>query len=125
MTKICNKCKIEKPLSEFYKHSKTKDKVDYRCKICTNKCRADNWLKSEYGLTREQYNNILFHQYYCCAICGCVLDMSEATKSCVDHNHKTGEVRGILCWKCNVGIGHLKEDIKILKGAIKYLTPFF
>lgn len=43
---------------------------------------------------------------------------------CVDHNHKTGEIRGLLCGLCNSGIGHFKDKIKLLKKAIKYLENY-
>ena len=71
-------------------------------------------LKKRYGLTLEQYNNMLLKQKYRCAIC------KERTKLHIDHDHKTRKVRGLLCFRCNVGIGHLKNLI-VLKAAIQYL----
>jgi hypothetical protein len=49
----------------------------------------------------------------------CFIDIK--TKSYVDHNHKTGKIRGLLCNGCNAGIGMLKEDINVLNRAIEYL----
>ena len=73
--------------------------------------------KNEYGITMSDYNNLFEKQSGCCAICH---KFYEAL--CVDHNHMTGKVRGLLCRKCNVGIGVLNDDIKILTDAVKYLS---
>lgn len=77
-------------------------------------------LKSKYNLSIEEYHNILQSQDNKCAICGC--DISNRNNNPhIDHNHKNGKVRGILCGNCNMGIGHLKDNVLILKNAIKYL----
>jgi hypothetical protein len=67
---------------------------------------------------------MLLKQNDCCAICK--RHKSEVTVKrknhlCVDHNHSTGKIRGLLCDKCNRGIGLLCDDIDILKNAIEYL----
>ncbi len=83
-------------------------------------------LKTKYGITLEQYNEIFKKQDGLCAICG----QSETTidtryntprSLAVDHCHKTGIVRGLLCNSCNPMIGNSKDDIEILTNAIKYL----
>jgi hypothetical protein len=80
-------------------------------------------LHYRYGLTLEQYDNLLCEQGGCCAICK--LDPETATPGLpvlhVDHNHKTGEVRGLLCGKCNMAIGLLMEDQDNLANASRYL----
>lgn len=59
----------------------------------------------------------------CCAICG--THQSELiNKLCIDHNHITGAVRGLLCSKCNSALGYVNEDIKILKSVIEYLLDY-
>lgn len=84
------------------------------------------FLKSKYNLTLEQYYTILEEQNHCCKICGEEETRKNKTTGvcllCVDHNHKTGEVRGLLCNKCNTGLGYFKEDINILYTAIEYLS---
>ncbi len=70
----------------------------------------------KYGLTAEDFFAILEGQGGLCAICGDVLD-----KPYIDHDHDTGEVRGLLCLKCNAGIGMLNDDPEILKSAREYL----
>jgi hypothetical protein len=74
-------------------------------------------LKHKYNITVDQYETLKQKQDNRCAICGIEL----TGLSHIDHCHKTGKVRGILCFGCNIGIGHLKDDIKLLKSAIKYL----
>ena len=69
-----------------------------------------------YGITLDVKNKIIKSQNNKCAICNNKLDKPK-----VDHCHKTGKVRGILCHGCNIGIGGLKDSIKNLKNAIKYL----
>lgn len=77
-------------------------------------------LKSRYGSTLEEYNRIREKQNNCCAICG--IHESELTrKLCVDHDHKTGKIRGLLCGRCNVGLGHAKDDIDVLQKMREYL----
>ena len=60
-----------------------------------------------------------------CAICNKKNKMKKSKKDAyqlsVDHNHDTGEIRGLLCMNCNFGIGNFKDSIEILKEAIKYL----
>jgi len=77
-----------------------------------------NQIKHLYGLTLEDVDNILIQQNHMCPICGILL---AETRRCIDHNHYNNTVRGILCHSCNVGLGHLKENIEILKKAIEYL----
>lgn len=76
-----------------------------------------NDFKKRYGLDKEGYENLLGKQGGKCAICG-----HSPERFHVDHNHASGEVRALLCGQCNMAIGLLKEDINILKSAIKYLS---
>jgi hypothetical protein len=76
-------------------------------------------LKRRYNVTPEQYNKTFSKQEGKCAICYNEFKSTQNTH--VDHNHITGNFRGLLCRSCNQGIGYLKDDIKILKSAIKYL----
>jgi hypothetical protein len=72
-------------------------------------------LRQRYGITPEQYDDMLKSQDFKCAICG-----SEA-ELCVDHCHTTGSVRGLLCHLCNVSLGGFKDNIASLAKAIEYL----
>lgn len=70
----------------------------------------------KYKLTLEEYQRMFTEQKERCAICG-IKDFSPK----IDHNHKTGRVRGILCFNCNCALGAFKDDIVVLKSAIAYL----
>ena len=75
-------------------------------------------LKRRYGITLEQYEAMLESQNGKCAICkgDCLTGRNLA----VDHDHETGKVRGLLCSKCNQGLGQL-NNIELLQRAIDYL----
>lgn len=73
-----------------------------------------------YGITVEQYDEMLAKQGGCCAICG-DLPGSTKRKFHVDHDHQTGRVRGILCMRCNLVLGYAKETPAVLSAAILYL----
>ena len=82
--------------------------------------KKNSYLKSEYGITLDDYNKMFADQAGCCAICN--THASHLTKPlCVDHCHTTGKVRGLLCGECNLAIGKLKDNVQNLKNAIKYL----
>ena len=133
---MCIKCKEVKGLNEFYKN---KNSTTGMCKTCTKENNSDYrknpvikereqkrvkenmWKK--YGIKNmsyERYEEILLQQNNCCKICG--IHKSKIKRSlAVDHDHTTGEVRGLLCDKCNNLLGKVKENIFILESAIEYL----
>lgn len=83
--------------------------------------RAKN-LKREYGISLDDYNRILLRQNGVCANSACSAKRSKnGHRLCVDHDHETGEVRGLLCFSCNVSLGHMRDDIGRLAGLISYL----
>lgn len=105
-----------------------------RGKFCSNECykeyRAKNkkdekelnriyQKKTKYGIVKEEYDKLFVSQNNRCLICG--VEFDSKTKGVVDHNHKTGLVRGILCNKCNTLLGMANENIEVLENAIKYL----
>lgn len=82
-------------------------------------------LKKKYGMTLEQYDDILRFQGGKCAICLSDSSQSKLSKNMfVDHCHKTNTVRGLLCKKCNIALGEMKDDIEILERAIIYLKRY-
>jgi len=93
---------------EWNKRNPEKTRLAYR------KC----MLKRRYGITLEQYEAMLESQNGKCAICkgDCLTGRNLA----VDHDHETGKVRGLLCSKCNQGLGQL-NNIELLQRAIDYL----
>lgn len=80
-------------------------------------------LKAKYNITLEQYDKILSLQQNKCKICGSEKSNHKGSKLLfVDHNHTTGEIRGLLCHNCNAAIGLFKENIEVIKKAIEYLS---
>lgn len=77
-------------------------------------------LKEYYGMSIDDYNLILKKQKYKCAICG-KHESEQVKRLSVDHNHKCGSIRGLLCDACNRGLGFFRDNHKILSKAIKYL----
>lgn len=75
-------------------------------------------IKREYGLTLDEYDQILSLQHNKCAICPRICENREFG---VDHCHKTGKVRGLLCKNCNTGIGMLSDNIDKIKSSLVYL----
>ncbi len=109
-----NKDKINRYARGYYK--KTNER---RCEQNRN-----TRLKREFGLDHEKYNKILLSQNGVCAICHCKETSTykgKIKRLAVDHCHKTGKVRGLLCQGCNQAIGHAKDSIEILTNAVLYL----
>lgn len=83
-----------------------------------------NRLKYKYGISEEDYQRMLLDQGGVCAVCGKGEARVFNGKLCplsVDHCHRSGKVRGLLCSHCNVGIGNLKDDPDLLRKAAQYL----
>jgi hypothetical protein len=139
--KMCTVCKVAKPFEDFYDGYKAKKQRDItnkkyphsRCKDCDHarvkvyhknnrakvtKQQLISHRRREYGLTEEEYNNMVLSQNNMCAICN---KPSDRTLH-IDHDHVTGKVRGLLCFNCNLGIGLLQEDLVVLNRAIEYLS---
>ena len=123
--KKCSKCKMKKPYSLFKKRGGKESGYRSHCTVCLNdKASLDmhrRALKNKYGITEEDYDNFYVEQNGCCAICNKHQSKINRRLS-VDHNHKTGKVRGLLCDNCNCGIGNLKDKVSNLESAIIYLT---
>ncbi|MFD9949827.1 endonuclease VII domain-containing protein [Nonomuraea sp. NPDC059023] len=75
-----------------------------------------------YGITTEEFDEIFTAQSGKCAICGTTEWPGKHNRPHVDHCHKTGNVRGILCTNCNQGLGRFRDRVEILEAAIAYLT---
>lgn len=74
----------------------------------------------KYGITKEQYDNLLRRQNYKCAVCA--TDSPDGAGDWhIDHCHNTGAVRGLLCSKCNVGLGMFNDDPEALRLAASYI----
>lgn len=100
----CGTHQKEEPISDFTENSQI-------CKLA----RYQLHVKRKYGLTPEEYDDMLVKQNGLCAIC------QKREPKYVDHCHDTGVVRGILCPGCNTAIGQFEDDIDIINRAIDYL----
>ena len=150
--KKCSKCNKKYPaiLEYFYRDKSTKSGLMCYCKQCCKKYangyNKDSNVKKHkrdydkkyrqvvrlhlrvYGLTLAEYDQMFEVQDGICAICG----RPETSKNqwgikrlSVDHNHKTGKVRGLLCVACNSALGYTKEDIVVLSKMISYIQENF
>jgi len=81
----------------------------------------DGYLYRNYGITLAQYDEMLNAQGGVCAICKDECNRKTTKRLCVDHDHFSGVVRGLLCFQCNVGIGKFKDKPATLLSAISYL----
>lgn len=146
-SKICPSCGQDKPIEEWGKNAARRDGLATYCRTCDKakqkayyeKAKANrlaksrDWaeanrekvreqsrrshLKRTYGITLEQYNELLEAQNGCCAICGKSSE-EEGRALAVDHDHKTGEIFGLLCWFCNHKfISKVRDPEKYLKAA--------
>lgn len=106
--------------------------VLWQCKSCrlvqNKQYRKNNPRKmhhkmifNKYNLTEDQYEAMLVQQYYCCAICGKKHQDKNYHRLTVDHSHKTGKVRRLLCRDCNIGLGVFRDNLTFLQSAISYL----
>ena len=141
--KICGKCKEPKLVSEFRKYNRTGGYQSY-CKPCENAYKvawhkrnrtvankkAKDWYyknrdkvsaygrKERYGLMNDTYELMLKKQENSCAIC--LLPFVKTPH--VDHCHKTGKIRGLLCSSCNTGLGAFKDDVPTIQNALDYIV---
>lgn len=81
-----------------------------------------NGLRSKFGMTVEQKDQMMISQDNRCAICSS--QFKDRSYACVDHDHKTGKIRQLLCRGCNAGIGNLKENPMIIKAALLYVEKW-
>lgn len=133
----CAKCRLTKKLERF-KFEKEFGFYHSSCMVCEENSRRKrfpkgkkkNWgclergkyamsLRQKYGHTDSLYQILKIEQGETCAICG---EKPEAGNWLViDHDHCTGEVRGLLCRACNLGLGAFHDNEESLRGAVKFL----
>ena len=134
----CRVCKVEKEASAFGRRANTKAGLDTSCLECcrerdkrrykTDRKRRQSqakWaaVKMNFGITKEQWFAVLEEQNRACAICSIefVLEGLHLANPCIDHDHGTNAVRGMLCRRCNQGIGLLQDSSSVAKNASDYL----
>lgn len=137
--KTCRDCGETKPLTEFGKHKTTSDGRNSYCRPCmAERCRAwrlrnheavkqreaDNHLLRKYGITRAQYDAMLERQGGRCLLCLRTPEEigGKVRLLCVDHDHETNEVRGLLCRSCNAALHPIESFDGWVDRALAYLT---
>lgn len=138
-SRVCTICNTRKPYKEFRKDKYQQDGRMSRCKDCMVIFRAEKCklrgaeatavlertyqLRRKYGLSLEQYDELLKKQEGSCAICGSSDSRSTRTSNLfVDHCHTTGKIRGLLCHHCNIALGYMEDDIERLRKMIEYIS---
>lgn len=147
--KTCTKCKETKLLADFGRDKKGRGGLRAICKTCKRKefnahrlknkdkfnsyskkwyANPDNaakvrgyWLGRKFKISLADYDAMFAAQKGSCAICGSTESGGIGPHFSIDHCHKTGVVRGLLCRGCNTGIGSFKDDTTVLAKAISYL----
>ncbi|GHE43432.1 endonuclease VII domain-containing protein [Streptomyces capitiformicae] len=110
--KRCRGCGEVKPHSEWHRKG---DGLSSRCKACRAALAPAQHLWRKYGLTEVERDELIASQGGVCCIC------LSAPATHVDHCHKTGRVRGVLCFNCNSGLGLLRDDPAAMNRAADYL----
>ncbi len=131
---VCSSCGERKFTSEFYKDRSKRNGLTSYCRACQKKAinrrrkkdpvktrvaERRKMLKTNFGITLEQYDQMFEKQNGVCAICNGI--NADGRRLAVDHSHETGKVRGLLCTRCNIGLGtyeNRKEEFK------KYLRSY-
>lgn len=132
-SKVCTLCGVEKPVDEYHKRPERPVGVKSKCKSCCNKARKTAykkdrasgslretiWVRQGIVITFAEYSERFAELNGCCEICSDRLDTL-----CVDHDHLTGQIRGLLCTPCNLAIENLKESVSIMENAILYMKKY-
>jgi Recombination endonuclease VII len=135
-SKVCNACGEDKPLAEFYIRRASIDGLSYRCKSCANNA-GNQWiaekpkqeratiyhardLKRKFGISKETFDALFLSQNGVCAICN--QPNPNKNRLAVDHNHVTGQVRGLLCGPCNMLLYRVENDPDWANKAFSYLS---
>ena len=112
--KVCTVCKESLPASAFRNYRWSSTGLTSACK----KCMSIKKIIAKYNISDTTYLSLLKKQDNKCAICGQPPGKRELS---VDHNHQTGEVRGLLCDNCNLGLGNFQDSPFLLNKAISYV----
>lgn len=116
---LCTVCGKVKPKSEFYQDAGRK-RLKRSCKPCFLASCREYEYKRKYGITIAEYEDMFSQQGGVCWICQSECQRGERLS--VDHCHTTGAVRGLLCRRCNVGVGYFDDDPARFLRAAQYLS---
>lgn len=125
----CNKCDQVRPIDDFRRTRRSGPGKYTYCKPCMNRITSEsphsrNRVVRQYGLTSDEYEKMLAEQDFKCKICRRPQPKFSSGRQislAIDHCHRTGRVRGLLCSGCNRALGYLDDDPKITLAAALYL----
>lgn len=125
--KICKLCQLQKSVDAFHIHTGNRRRPV--CAECMTRIRDERGtdraykIKRLYSLSVSDMESMFRKQNGLCAVCETTMMMTEkkTKRPYVDHDHKTGQVRGLLCHKCNTGLGYFDDSSELLSKAHAYL----
>jgi len=100
-----------------------RDKHNIKCSLWakennTTESRREVWRKCAYGITTTDYEKMLQDQSGSCALCP---EVPGDKPLCIDHDHASGKIRGLLCDRCNRGLGYFRDSVVSLRKAADYI----
>jgi predicted ATP-binding protein involved in virulence len=123
----------ETDINKLCKDKRKKDGVIKCCYKCHNELWGKSWRNknkeresntrylrtslSRFGISLDEYNEMYERQNGVCVICG----KNKNRRLCIDHDHTTGKIRGLLCRECNMALGYVQDETTVLKNMIEYL----
>lgn len=147
--KTCSQCEITKSFLDFNKCKKHLDGFRFECRSCqkknskiyrstpefkeTQRIKSNIWyhnnkeaaleatMKSKYGITVGEYTEMKVKQHFCCKVCQ-IHESKLLRRLVIDHCHKTGKIRGLLCDRCNRVLGSIKDDPLLCDKLREYLN---
>ena len=126
MLRSCKKCGEEKPITNFSPSKGCKGGRRPTCRACEYPpgYHREKLYKKRYGISIAEYDTKLNAQNGRCAVCGSKDPGRNKDHFCVDHNHTTGQVRGLLCSDCNAALGLLQDSTVVMASALNYLHEY-
>jgi hypothetical protein len=130
--KTCTKCGETKALTEFYKRKDRPSGVNSHCKVCQKKMMTARYNKDpeyvadlqaarRYGITLKDVQDMREAAQGVCQCCGRT-DTNKYKRLVIDHCHRTGKVRGLICQRCNSILGYCDDNILTLQNLVEYIS---
>ena len=119
----CSNCRDWKLPIEFNKNRQQKSGLNYSCRLCATMSVRKYNLPIKYGITTAKFAEMLLLQGGKCACCNdqFAMEGKKTNRPCVDHNHNTGEVRSLLCGRCNLAAGNVFDSSQRAEQLATYL----
>lgn len=115
--KSCYLCRVPRPLSDFYPNQARSSGLASCCKTCSKFSTKVSQLHLSHRFTQEDFEGMRWLQDNRCAVCS-----ADFQQPCIDHDHVTGKVRGLVCHGCNLMLGHAKDNPSRLLAGARYLA---